>query len=435
MSKVKHNTFPSTGLFDLVRLLGGFSYALFRHPSSVTPGLILCEWIWGLVRRRKSEAIVVNLFFKKVLLVTGKEFSMNILEGPPSTQSYTAGRTKVNGMSFLAPKGLTICDDDKWRRLRPLNEQVLDIGASRELQQATLDAVDQAFSEPVSNINDLRNCMGKVMLGVVFGGAPAHLAEDVNVLFDYVQNPVKRKIFGPKQRGRRDRFYSTINHLLEDNDRPLCPHLMERAHALSAGEDLRQDELAQQIPHWMFTFTASGTALLSRTLAMVGSRTDVMGRVRDEIDSVGPLDQPSSIGRLRFVEACIFETGRLFPPVTKTVHVALKGEMFHEYLVPPGMEIFHYFPANNRNNEFDPLANHFKPERWLDPGSGTRLGYPNLFLSGARACPGEDLILFVCKAAIAFLTEQQRLRLVSDGLAIDPLPFEFPEKSIRLNHN
>lgn len=424
-------TFPSTGLLDIARLIGGFSRALIRHPRSASPGLVLTNWIWGLTRRRKSKNIVVNLGFKKILIVTGKDLSKHILDKLPSTKTYVAGPTKSRGMSFLAPEGLTICHDQQWQRLRTLNEQVLSIDANPALQQAILDHVHQAFSGPASSVDDLRGCMGTAMLGVVFGGAPAHLVQDVQVLFSYVQSPLKRRVLGQRQRSRLDRFYATIQQMWEKNDQSQIPSLMAKACRLTQGGDFDSDDLLQQVPHWMFTFTGSGTDLITRTLAMVGSRPEVGKKVGEEIAGAGSLREPGFIGRLPYMEACLLETCRLFPPVTRTIHVAPDGDTFGDITIEAGMEIWHYFPASNRDDSADPLANHFQPEKWLDSSSNRRAEYPNLFLSGARACPGEDLILFICKAGIAILTEHRRVTLSSSTLAKDPLPFSFSNGAVR----
>ncbi len=431
MASGSPNTFPSTGLLDIVRLIGRFGRSFIRHPFSLSPGLVLSSWIWGLTRRRKSDNIVVNLGFKKILLVTGKELSNHILDKPPSTNSYVAGPTKTKGMSFLAPEALTICHDQQWQRLRSLNEQLLSIDASPVHQQAVLDQVHQAFAEPVSSVDDLRGCMGRAMLGVVFGGAPAHLVEDIEVLFSYVQSPLKRTVLGWRQRGRRARFFDAIRQMSESRESTDDPSLLTRAHGLARMGGVGEEELLQQAPHWMFTFTGSGTDLLTRTLAMVGSRPEVGEKVRQEIAVAGALDQANSISRLIYLEACLMETCRLFPPVTRTIHVAPEGDTFGDISIRAGMEIWHYFPASYRDDSVDPLANHYLPEKWLESSSNRRAEYPNLFLSGARACPGEDLILFICKAAIAILTEQRQVRMTGSSLATDPLPFSFPGGAVR----
>ena len=432
MANETAKTYPSTGLVDIIRLLDGFARAFLRNPKSPNPGVVQGIWVTDLARRRQSDGIILNFGIRKFLLVTGRDLSEHILDQPPSTRTYTGGPTKVSGMSFLAPQALTICHDQQWQRLRPLNEQVLSIGDAPVLQQAILDQVHQAFSQPVSSIDDIRNCMGRVMLGVVFGEtvAPAHLVQDIEVLFGYVQNPLKRAILGRTQRGPHERFYGTIRQLWEENQGSQDSSLLARAHDLAQEGNFEVNELMQQVPHWMFTFTGSGTDLLSRALTMVGSRPEVGDKVREEIAAGGPLNQFYSIGQLNYLEACLMETCRLFPPVTRTFHVAPQGDMFDDISIPAAMEILHYFPASHRDTSVDPGANNFEPERWLDQGSDRRSVYPNLFLSGARACPGESLILFICKAGIAILFGQHRVRLSSSALVRDPLPFSFPNRAM-----
>ena len=338
-------------------------------------------------------------------------------------------------MSFLAPQALTICHGQQWERLRPLNEQVLSIGDVPVLQQAVLDQVHQAFDQPVSSINDIRNRMGRVMVGVVFGEAPAHVAQDLDVLFGYVQNPVKRLILGRNQQGRRERFYGTIREMWNENKGQEDSSLLARARALAQGGNFQEEELLQQVPHWMFTFTGSGTDLLSRALAIVGSRPEAGDQVREGIAAAGPLDQADSIGKLNYLEACLLETCRLFPPVTRTFNIAPQGDRFGGISIPAGMEIWHFFTASYRDTSVDPTANDFEPHLWLEPGSNRRSTYPSLFLSGARGCPGEGLILFVCKAAMAIFLKQQHLRLSNGALASNPMPSSFPDGTIVFQTN
>ena len=49
--------------------------------------------------------------------------------------------------------------------------------------------------------------------------------------------------------------------------------------------DVDRTTLLQQVPHWMFTFTGSGTDLLTRTLCLISSRDEVLDRVlRGDLD-------------------------------------------------------------------------------------------------------------------------------------------------------
>ncbi|HZA25049.1 MAG TPA: cytochrome P450 [Dehalococcoidia bacterium] len=406
--------------------------AFMRGPGSFDTGRVFSDWIKGATARHHSENLIINLFFKRLLLVNGRELSAHILEHPPSTQTYLEGPTKTNAMSFLAPQALTICHDQQWQGLRPYNEQTLSIEEPQR-QQYLLEQVRQAFSRPVSSIDDIRRNMGRLMLNVVFGKekAPQHLAEDIQVLFVYVQSPLRRVILGRKERGRRERFYNTLGQLWREQENSQQPRLLSTAQEPASQGSYSEPELLQQIPHWMFTFTGSGTDLLSRTLALVGSRPEVRDKVISEVGEKGSLNEAATIGKLQYLEACLLETCRLFPPVTRTLHIAPQGGVFKSTEVPAGVEIIHCFPVNNRDTALDAAANDFLPERWLGSDNKARSAYPNLFLSGARACPGRELILFICKSAVAVLLKEHNTRVEAASLARDPLPFSFPEREVR----
>jgi len=166
-----------------------------------------------------------------------------------------------------------------------------------------------------------------------------------------------------------------------------------------------------------------------RTFALICARPHVRARVQQEIALAGSLDDPRSVARLPYVEACLREAGRLFPPVTKTFHRAPAGANAGGYRIAADVEVLHYLPLVYRVAAETPDAHDFRPERWLSGAAGAR-PYPDMFLSGARACPGQDLILFVCKAAIATLLARGT---TADNrkLTNDPLPLFFPEKETR----
>jgi cytochrome P450 len=202
--------------------------------------------------------------------------------------------------------------------------------------------------------------------------------------------------------------------------------------AREAGGGDNLEALLQQIPHWMFTFSGSGSDLLWRGLAMMGSRSQALDRARTEISAAGPLDSSTAIAELRYLEACLLESARLFPPVKATFHRSPAGDAEVTPPIPAGTEIVQVFALAQRNRASDPTADAFQPERWLGSGAKAEAVYPNLFLSGARKCPGRDLILFVCKAAAAQVLGPSGIVVRSEHLARDPVPFSFPRKGIHV---
>jgi cytochrome P450 len=420
--------YPQTGIFDLFGLLGRVIGALIRRRNL---GETFVAWLRHLTKRYQSPNLILNLLVRKILLVSGQDLSIHVLAGPPSSRHYVEGTLKKKAMTFLAPHALTISHDEQWQTLRSYNEQVLGAGAPHVHRQAFLAHVRRAFARPVVNIDEIRQRMGQVMLAVVFGegNAPDHLIDDIQTLFAEVSP--RTAFLGSKKTEQRDAFQRLVQDLWRTGAGADQPSLLALAHAVEPQVEApyrREEILVQQIPHWMFTFTNSGSDLLGRSLAMITARPESLQRVRQEIAAAGPLDQAETIDKLSYLAACILETGRLYPPVTQTVHRAASQDEFNGVDIPADTELLQLFPLTNRDTSLDALANHFHPERWLDPDDAVHRNYPNLFLSGARACPGQDLILFIDKAALAILIQNQTFQPKSTLLSSDPLPFSFPAK-------
>ncbi|HZD06291.1 MAG TPA: cytochrome P450, partial [Longimicrobiales bacterium] len=237
--------------------------------------------------------------------------------------------------------------------------------------------------------------------------------------------PLKRKLLGFRYRGRRDRLYALLGRLWDAGDES-GPTLLGRARSVAKGlGDVSREELLQQIPHWMFTFTGSGSDLLGRTLALVTARAEVHRRVLEEIGEAGDLADPATVDGLPYLDACLREAGRLFPPVTRTFHHPV-GSRGAPAAADGGAELVHYFPLLQRDPSLGASVHTFRPERWLAPELDAPAAASNLFLRGPRACPGEDLILFVCRVAIARQLGELGMDVRPSRLSRDPLPVSFP---------
>lgn len=426
--KVPHSP-PATHLVDLVGLGIGIAGAFVAHPREFSLRVVFRAWARRMRGRYGSENLILNLGVKKLLLVGGSDLSRQILESPPTSQQYATGSLKRNSMAFLAPHALTISDGQQWGRLRPLNERVLESGRPHEFRQAFLTQVHSAFTTSPETIEDIRAAMGRTMLGVVFGtGAPQSLADDVQALFQLVQQPVKRLLLGPWARRRRARFYETLRRVWRESVSSPKPSLIALLHREAQG--FGEEEVLEQIPHWMFTFTGSGTDLLVRTLTLLTSHPAALTAARGEIGAAGPLDQADTVDRLPYLEASLRESARLYPPVTRTFHRAAGGVAPGELRLPAGLEILHSFPLIGGAESLSADAQRFRPERWLSPDTAAGAAEFDPFLHGARHCPGRELIMFVCKSALAILIGRYQL-VVTTPLPGEALPPAFPTHGIR----
>ncbi len=421
MGASSRRSLPTTAALDLVRLAGGVLAEVARHPRTFSVSGAFRRWARNAAARRSSENLILNLGVKRVLLVGGAGLSEEILHPQPHPGGLVAGDLKRSAMSFLAPRAVTISEGDEWRRRRELNERVLEPGRTHSLRPLIVSSVLKELSPGIRDVAGLRAAMGRTMLSIVFGGkAPPGLADDVRALFGVVQSPLKRKLLGPWARRRRRRFYDTLQRVWRESRADDAPSLLQAAHR-SAGT-LDEAELLEQIPHWMFTFTGSGSDLLARALALVLSDPVARARVRAEIEEAG---DPGA-AELPYVRACLLEAAQLFPPVTRTFHRAPAGITLDRVAIPAGVEIMHLFPLIS---EPDPAPRRFRPERWLEPG-GPEAGF-DPFLRGARRCPGRDLILLVCITALARLAGPGGVALESPPIDTSALGDDFPLGRLR----
>ena len=420
---------PTTTLADLVRLAGGITGEIVRHPLSFSLRTPFRAWLRRAAQRRGSENLILNFGVKRILLVGGKELSKGILDAYPRPDGITTGEMKRKGMSVLAPHALTISDGPEWERLRAFNEHALEAGRPHKFERDFTGHVLAAFNAPIRDIDGIRAAMSRSMLGVVFGGkAPASVADDVQALFELVQNPIKRKIRARSARRRRERLYYTLRNLWRDPSAARTASLLTAAHgAASAGSTIDETVLLEQVPHWMFTFTGSGTDLVARALTLILSDVNARRKAEAELERAGPLEDPATIDGLTFLEACLMEGAHLFPPVTRTFHTAPNGASVNGVMIPPRMEVVHSFPLISSADATD--ARRFRPERWMERANAPPGFDP--FLGGVRHCPGRSIIMHVSKAALAAMIGRQRLTLDGVTLNTDSLPAEFPRRGVR----
>jgi cytochrome P450 len=414
---------------DLARLAAGLAGELLCHPVDFDVESVLRRWARRTASRLESDNLVINLIVKKLLLVGSPELSRQILAQAPRRDRFSAGSLKRSAMAFLAAHALTISDDEDWTRRRAFNETVLEPERRHELAPQFVRFTLEAFASPVGDAAGLRNAMGRSMLGVVFGGeAPPSLVQEIETLFGYVQSPVKRVLCAPYAYWKRARLYGALRQLWQEQNKSAGPSLLHMAGRSAATLD--DAELLEQVPHWMFTFTGSATDLVTRTLTLISSYPSAQVRAMAELESAGPLGgEAFEFAFLPFLEACLLEAGHLYPPVTKTFHRAAVGATVGEMQIPPGMEIMHLFPlfTSSLPGEADgPRI--FKPERWMEgslPGSSF-----DPFLGGSRRCPGRNLILLICKTALASLLVQHKLSVQAAEFGAGPLPAEFPRRGL-----
>jgi cytochrome P450 len=411
---------PETGVLDLGRLGLTMMGEVMRHGRGASMRRALRGWTDKTSAKYGSPNFILRAGPKRVMMVGGAELSHCILARKPGDGLVT-GDMKRKGMALLAPMALTISDGAEWERRRAFNERVLQPGRTHSLAAAFEPRIRDAFHmAPITDVTSIREAMRRAMLSIVFGmgKAPDALSHDVDTLFGFVQSPVKRMLLGFTQSGRRNRVHATLGQLWTSTEESATPCLLSLARTGTL--ELSNDEVLDQIPHWMFTFTGSGTDLLATSLALVLSDPDAKRELVADLAAAG--NDAAAIDAQPYPTSCLGDAGHLFPPVARTFHHATADlDLAHTH-IPNGMELMHSFPLTEHAPQ---NSKKFCPQR--QPATDTF----DPFLGGARNCPGRNLITFVCKVALSELILTQRIELAGPPLRVDALPSELSNSQLR----
>lgn len=124
----------------------------------------------------------------------------------------------------------------------------------------------------------------------------------------------------------------------------------------------------------------------------------------------------AELQRLRFTEAVVYETLRLYPPAYALSREAIKPTSIGGQPLPKGgIAFISVWAAHRRSDAFDePEA--FRPERWLD-GLARRLprGAYIPFSEGPRKCIGASFAMQEMTLVLAAIIQRYRLQRSGDG--------------------
>lgn len=115
--------------------------------------------------------------------------------------------------------------------------------------------------------------------------------------------------------------------------------------------------------------------------------------VQEELDQVfGDSDRPCTLedaGQLKYLECCIKESLRLYPPVPVIMRYIKEDTELGGYQIPAGVSISMNIFALHRNEEYFPDPLTFRPDRFLNEESIGRHPFAYIpFSAGPRNCIG-----------------------------------------------
>jgi cytochrome P450 len=129
------------------------------------------------------------------------------------------------------------------------------------------------------------------------------------------------------------------------------------------------------------------------------------------------LPTPADYPKLRYTEAVLAETMRLFPPAWALGRLSVENHELNGYPIAEQSLILMCMFVTQRDPRFWPDANEFKPERWLNENAIKEAGNKFIYFpfgGGVRRCIGEQFAWMEGVLLLATLGRKWKLSLVSN---------------------
>jgi hypothetical protein len=340
-----------------------------------------------------------------------------VLDGTP--EPFTpANLEKRAALSRFEPHSVLISPPEQRPPRRRFNEQALDtrqpmhhLGAALSIRigQESRALLASAQSPAELDWPGFEAAFHRISRAIVLGDAAA---ED-QVLTDQLRalrRTANWSYLAPPRPALRDNLQERLRAYLSS---PQPGSLAQHVSTLGATPEAVQ-EAVDQLPQWLFGFDAAAIAAFT-TLALLSTHPRQLRTAREESEQRATADQPIE---MPFLRACVLETLRLWPATPAILRDATADTEWPAGTLPAGSGVLIYAPLFHRDEQLEPGADTFAPERWLTPGQ-ERLRddgsepFTTLFpfSRGAARCPGRELVLFVTSELIGQLLRSTGIEL------------------------
>jgi len=325
------------------------------------------------IRERHASPIYpYSILGRTVHIVFAEPYIRTLLDNSPFT--YGVGRLKHKFFQSFMPLNVGVSEGDAWVRRRKMNEHVLNTAVDRNVPYTYSTHLPTNFHQFYE--------LGQMMMGRIVFGVNSAVPPDVMNVFKEANNigiffsshsPVSKCTY------RRYRQYiSSAYHHPSSNS--LVSYIQNDT-------TLNEDEVLDQIPHWMFPIIGLFTGTIPRVLLLLFTHRMF---TTDE----------------RKLRRCILETLRLNNPVNSTFRTALH-DVSLDKVYSKGTQ---FLIINNpilRDPVIFPHPNEFIPDRWLDTDLENSY-YALMFNQGPQICPGKDLVMQLATNYIQYYLNQLR---------------------------
>ncbi len=345
--------------------------------------------------------------------------------------------------------GLLTSEGDFWLRQRRLAQPAFHRERVAEYGEAMVAATERHLASwRDGERRDVHRDMMALTLDIVvrtlFGGdVEPQTAGEVGRAFDVIVNEIAGRFRRPFRipdavptpgNVRYRRAVRRLDHLVfgfieerrrdGDSDRPDLLSLLLRARD-EDGSRMTERQLRDEVVTLFLAGHETTALALSWTWYLLSRAPEARRPLEAELDEVlaGRSPTVSDLPRLRYTEAVVMESLRLYPPAYLIGREAMEACEIGGYAVPAGTTVFMSPWALHRDPRYFEAPEEFRPQRWLD-GLARRL--PRCaylpFGGGPRLCIGQSFAMMEATLILAAVAQRFRLTLDPEDRTVTPFP-------------
>ncbi|KAH0448362.1 hypothetical protein IEQ34_022162 [Dendrobium chrysotoxum] len=183
--------------------------------------------------------------------------------------------------------------------------------------------------------------------------------------------------------------------------------------------NMSMDEIIDECKTFFFAGHETTSHLLTWTMFLLSTHQEWQQKLREEVLSECGKEIPDSnkISKLKWMTMVVFETLRLYSPVSLIGRTACKDTKLGNLMIPKGMDIIIPIAIIHHSKEvWGPDANEFNPLRF-ENGVSKAAKHPNAMMAfsiGPRACVGQSFALMEAKTVLCMILQRFSFTISTD---------------------
>ena len=313
----------------------------------------------------------------------------------------------LDRVRLLLGEGIMVSEGEFWarqrrliqpafkpRRLADFNTMIAheNLALAERWRQA---AGDEMWVDVAAHISELTLV---IVLKSIFGADYARLVEGESNPFSLLSEEATRDLRFAARFHRLGGVVESIIDSRQDSDEQSFDFL---GHLLAArdrdGEAMSRRTLVDEV----MTLIVAGHETTASALAWawyeIACHPEVCARAQAEVDAIDEREIPALVDhasdRLRFIDAIIHETLRLYPPGWLLSRRALEADTFGDYEIAAGDQLLISPYVLHRDPAYWAMPDCFSPARFLKQGVPSQRFAYMPFAAGPRHCVGEHMAM------------------------------------------